>query len=487
MANTILEPQIIKIITQICRDKKVVNLGCGEDPYKPIFKAISREYLTLDIDSSVEPDVVHDLNDGLPREVLDFEPMVIFADKVPEHLKDPDKQIKEWKRVASYLIITVSVSQRVYQEEFPKQEKTFPKSWFKKRDFEVQGAHCRRYPKDFWEGVASLGFIKIPKCDFLLAIYRSNAISNSKLRLLYQKAVDYIKKPLLKFWPDQRDYLNNLLSEKQYSLIILDACRYDYFKKNYRNYLTGRLVGVRSPASKTHRWLESCFVFEDRCNATVYSANPFINSKGLHPINYSTYNGKENFERIVDVWEKGYGNKIGTLGTPPDLVRKTVEQDIKEGNNASKSIIWFAQPHAPWIGKTDLLEYIDESELIGSENTPGYNSFSPAYFARKVIDGTISKRELKKAYEDNLKLVLKEVAKLVHRLKGRIVITSDHGELLGESGAYFHPSYLNYPSLRIVPWLEVEGSKVVPEPLEIEYSNTEKVQIEKRLKELGYL
>lgn len=493
MGNSILEPQIIKVITRICRNKKVVNLGCGEDSYGPIFKAVSRKYLTLDVDSAVQPDILHDLNRGLPQQVIDYDPTVLFVDGVLERLKDPDKRIREWKQVASDLIITVRTSSKASRKESLSQKRIFTINWFRKREFEVQGYSCQRFPKDFWEGVASYGFVKIPKCEFLLAIYYSNSVTNSRLKRLYQKTASYVRTPLLRFWADQREYLQNLLAEKEYALIILDACRYDYFKKTYDKYLVGNLIGVKSPASVTCAWLKSCFVFEDKYGAIVYSANPFINSKGAaHPTKDNDYNAAENFVEIVDVWEKGYLKKPGMLGTPPDLLRRTVEKTIAAGDSFPRKIIWFAQPHAPWLGKTgvkELLKYVDEREVLQSGVAGKSNYPSPAYFARRVMDGTIPRREFKKAYEDNLKFALEEVAKLVPWLKGRIVVTSDHGELLGESGAYFHSGNLNFPALRIVPWLEVKESRITRKSLDTEENGltTENVEVEKRLKQLGYL
>jgi len=41
-----------------------------------------------------------------------------------------------------------------------------------------------------------------------------------------------------------------------------------------------------------------------------------------------------------------------------------------------------------------------------------------------------------------------------------IIITADHGELLGEDGLWFHPSRLHprihHPKLHEIPWLEIK-------------------------------
>lgn len=64
---------------------------------------------------------------------------------------------------------------------------------------------------------------------------------------------------------------------------------------------------------------------------------------------------------------------------------------------------------------------------------------------------------LRNSYRNNLKIVLNEVSKLAKRLPGKIIISADHGEMLGEGGLYSHNSH--HPLLKEVPWLEVEGVK----------------------------
>lgn len=61
---------------------------------------------------------------------------------------------------------------------------------------------------------------------------------------------------------------------------------------------------------------------------------------------------------------------------------------------------------------------------------------------------------VRKAYEENLEIVLNHVAQLLREFRGKIVITSDHGELLGENGLYGHPWGMRHPALIEIPWLE---------------------------------
>jgi len=56
---------------------------------------------------------------------------------------------------------------------------------------------------------------------------------------------------------------------------------------------------------------------------------------------------------------------------------------------------------------------------------------------------------------------LKYVSELIKDLNGTIIITSDHGELLGEGGYYCHgpgiPSSNSF--LMEIPWLKIKSKK----------------------------
>jgi arylsulfatase A-like enzyme len=53
-----------------------------------------------------------------------------------------------------------------------------------------------------------------------------------------------------------------------------------------------------------------------------------------------------------------------------------------------------------------------------------------------------------------MRIVLTHVAKLVDHLQGKIVVTSDHGELLGEKNEYYHRPHHYISYLIDVPYLE---------------------------------
>jgi glucan phosphoethanolaminetransferase (alkaline phosphatase superfamily) len=91
----------------------------------------------------------------------------------------------------------------------------------------------------------------------------------------------------------------------------------------------------------------------------------------------------------------------------------------------------------------------------------------PAWDA--FIAGGITKKEFWQAYRANLELVMKEVEKMKNELKGKIVLTSDHGDALGEHGIFVHPPNVRIEELVKVPWVVIKDRvKYVSEKKEIE-------------------
>ena len=252
-----------------------------------------------------------------------------------------------------------------------------------------------------------------------------------------------------------------VMEEEWDYLIILDACRYDYFKK-YNN-MKGDFKKKISRGSCTLEWLRNNFkkYYDD----VVYvSANPYISNVEFHG-----FKGFEHFFKVEPVWDYGWDKETGTVHP-----RKVVEAALKVRKlyPNKRMIIHFLQPHAPYIGKTK----ISRREVNINNNTPKDEAIQEIW--RLVINGKIPINELKKAYEDNLKLVLKEVQRLIEKLEGKIVVTSDHGECFGEWFVYSHPKGIYIKELVEVPWLIIEKE----ESKQREVSDKE--LIKKRIKKL---
>jgi hypothetical protein len=78
--------------------------------------------------------------------------------------------------------------------------------------------------------------------------------------------------------------------------------------------------------------------------------------------------------------------------------------------------------------------------------------------------GEVSMDEIWEGYERNLILVMEEVEKVVKALPGKIVITSDHGNHMGEYGVYGHEKNIRTEELVKVPWhmIKNKGDRIEP-------------------------
>jgi len=210
-------------------------------------------------------------------------------------------------------------------------------------------------------------------------------------------------------------------------LIILDACRYDFFVKYWD------LSPVEPRIS-----LDSCTLgvlekFPRIPSSVVFTGHPFVLTYG------------NCFERRVDV---GFDWSLGT--TPPDYVVGKFLALRWLFRRYRRKVLWFLQPHHPYIGETKLLIPVMDRRYEGG--MPPQEEIERRMWEAK------RKGVLERAYEDNLKLVLKYVKTLVKMLKGKIIITSDHAEGLakplreGDEPVMSHPCGRGELEVRLIPY-----------------------------------
>jgi hypothetical protein len=270
-------------------------------------------------------------------------------------------------------------------------------------------------------------------------------------------------------WGNESRYNDDgfyIFEEDWDNLIILDACRYDEFAD--RSNLPGDLTKRESVASMTHEWVRANF--EDRdCTDTVYvSANgQYLNDRENHGGRVYEFVGL-----IEDTHRHGSGE--GKF-CPPELVTERAIEVAEEFPN-KRLLIHYLQPHNPYLGPSGAdFEYHQSLD-------------------KTMKRSPVSEVTLRDAYRENLDRVLKEVETLFDHLRGKTVVTSDHGELLGEREfpipvkRYGHARGIYMPELVEVPWLEFSNpprkETVAEEPNhELEYDET---AVEEHLRDIGY-
>lgn len=227
------------------------------------------------------------------------------------------------------------------------------------------------------------------------------------------------------------------------NLIVLDAARFDFFETFfdcYPNLEHGELEKVKSPGSATPEVLPE--LFPGRYDWTVFSANPFLNDRGVEAGD-SKWISDEHFTDIREIWSSRSTEDTGVV-TPTAMAEEIVSQDW-DGN----MIAWFIQPHIPHIGtiSTSMAKSI------------------PDHFVQDgKVDRTLAKL-IRESYKYNLLRVLFRVSDLAGMLEGKTVITADHGELLFDDDldpdCYRHPQNSGHDKLRNVPWLEVDSDRAL--------------------------
>lgn len=251
----------------------------------------------------------------------------------------------------------------------------------------------------------------------------------------------------------------NVMSRDWDNLIILDACRYDVFAD--LNTIPGDLTSIQSVGSQTGEFVRKTFGGKSHPDTVYALSKP-------NPLNVDA-----RFYKVVNLWRNEWGSDLQTIPNEV-MVEKSLEIDGEYPNK--RLIIHFNPPHLPFIGEDGRRIH----EEYGRDIQTLWNL---------TREGEISVERMWEAYRENLEVTLPYVESLVERLKGKTVITSDHGQAFGEWDVYSHPSGIYLDELRQVPWLELEGDerKSISDGDAVdEFMDYSTADVEERLSMLGY-
>lgn len=256
-----------------------------------------------------------------------------------------------------------------------------------------------------------------------------------------------------------------LMSSDWDNLVLLDGCRYDIFESV--NSIEGVLSKRRTPGTWTQTFMKRTFT-ETYPDTVVVTAT----------VQYDRVDIAGKFHHVERVWEDHWDEEYKTV-LPKHMRKKTIDAAEKFPNK--RIISHFVQPHVPFIG-----EAAKELPAVGlSGQMPEFDGTIWDAVGEGVVDSTL----VWEAYEENLELALSDVDELVDEITGKTVITSDHGNAIGEKGVYGHPARRHIPALTEVPWLECpyDSRKTISEEPVVESEDVDEDVIESRLRDLGYL
>ena len=284
----------------------------------------------------------------------------------------------------------------------------------------------------------------------------------------------------------------DIMTQDWDNLLILDACRYDVFEEV--NDIEGNLRSVYSSGASSPQFIAANFE-ERQLHDTVYvTANPHAESIG-----------EDVFYTIEKVYDSTDGVDLSTARLPENVIAHATE--AAEAYPNKRLIVHFMQPHSPYLGpKADeLRKRLRETENVRfntiyrtrqgevPQNTDDYHFENDLLKAARA--GYVTPTELRQVYRENLSLVLGHVETLLSDLVGQTVITSDHGELLGDAFGfltgrkYGHPEGVYKPQQRVVPWFEFETGErkdvVADEPIGTD--DADESSVTEHLKDLGYM
>ena len=273
------------------------------------------------------------------------------------------------------------------------------------------------------------------------------------------------------------------------NLIILDGFRYDYFEE-YSD-IDGELSRIVSQGSHSTEFQEKTFSdkqFHDTIYITSNPHSPELISNDTFFLMESVYS-----EDIDGAAREHYPERVVEMAIP-----------VTEEYPDKRHIIHLMQPNVPFIGDTakEIRGRLYDQEGVvfrGMEPSDMSGDFTPNDILGELKvackKGYITEEELAQAYTENVHIALEYADKLVDELKGKTVITADHGEMLGESvpplrfKQFSHEPYLYTDELRHVPWLVIESEDrrriVAEDPIDDDELSDDVVK--DRLKQLGYV
>lgn len=282
-------------------------------------------------------------------------------------------------------------------------------------------------------------------------------------------------------------------------LILLDTCRVDALKEVAQEYnFLDNIEETWSVGSTSKEWVEQTFTqkYSDKIASTAYiTGNPFSNTlldereQTEYGSTHGTWLDKANWankfikNNVVDANSLGHLEPLwGSTGPdapfedsqhPKPLTDYTIK--ASRSGDYNRVISHYMQPHSPYFASSNNYEELQEHEK--------------APFRVLKHGGKEDKKKVWDAYIDNLRYVLDHVETLVRNIDGTVVISADHGELLGDQRMYYHMPGNPHPKLKKVPWVEIEAEDehtLTPDVSLSGYKTAEQAS-EQQLEALGYV
>lgn len=275
-------------------------------------------------------------------------------------------------------------------------------------------------------------------------------------------------------------------------VLVLDACRVDLWEDTARERYPRAAHGNRwSVGSASVEWVGNTFAPKYRRHwrdAGYVTANAFSGkqpgvhrTKDVYPLRDLDMAYLD--EVWVGEWDTGTVESV-MPATVTDRAMWAYERRDELGFDTL--VVHYMQPHVPFRSKPGWSDGWKDQYAFGTEcDTKKRSEWD------KLRDGDIEREELWAAYKDNLEFVLQEVDRWNEATSAKLLITSDHGNAMGEWGMWGHPVNVPVQNVRRVPWAQTLGKgerkpkydlQITP-PVHASKQN----DIDERLEALGYV
>lgn len=282
--------------------------------------------------------------------------------------------------------------------------------------------------------------------------------------------------------------------------LVLDACRFDLWQEvtesdSYGGESANGVVHTHawpqhskwSVGSASLHWINETFAERHRSDweqAAYVTANPFSGKQGdeIQNLDSAVYPlADRGLGYLDDVWRDAWPMDDGLPTVDPATL---TERGFHAYQNADvdRTVVHYMQPHIPFKKRPEWFGGWGGTQDFGE---PGNEGDSKDTWLR-VRDDELLRDEVLSAYAANLEWVLQEVQRWYEGTDARILVTSDHGNALGEWGQWSHPPYSANPVLRKVPWVTVEGIGENDLPTQTPPEHSTPVNVDERLEALGY-
>lgn len=271
-----------------------------------------------------------------------------------------------------------------------------------------------------------------------------------------------------------------VMDEDWDTLVVLDACRADLFAERARVPTYDDYRTVTSRGSTTREWVRQNFAGGDFGDTIYVTANPYVSREA-----------GDAFHELVECWLEDFDETRKTV--PPEAVVDAAKRAHEEYPD-KRVVVHLMQPHHPFVGDHELTfaGWQIEGESHGGQEAERERPYTPW---DALWMGRVSKEDLWRAYGDNLSLALDAVDELLDAVEGRVVLTSDHGNMLGERTfplplrVYGHPKGIRNRELVEVPWAvtDLGERRTVRTGETRSTSDSDADDLEDRLADLGYV